>query len=178
MNSNPFLTKIMFEPQLCQNNLFSVVADIDPIMSGHYMVYSRQWLPSIADCDFQNALDFLNDTFLLKAGRPYAYFERGRASFCTSMQGVQHGHGHLVPQFTENMADLFPYGMVETYDSLSEAYRHVVKDRQFLIWGNLNMEGYLINGVEYIPKRAIRNTIRAYHDGQRYSSYRNAEISR
>lgn len=159
MNSNPFFTKIMFEPQLCQNSLFSVVADIDPIVPGHFMIYSRQWLPSIADCDFQNALTFLEDVFLSEVGRPYAYFERGRASFCTSMQGVQHGHGHLVPRFTDCMDGLFTYGTVEVYDSLAEAYQHVAEDGQFLIWGNIGMKGYLINGVEDIPKRAIRNTI-------------------
>ena len=167
MNPNPFLTKIMFEPQLCQNGLFSVVADLDPIVPGHYMIYSRQWFPSIADCDYQNALRFLDDVFLPKVDSHYAYFERGRASFCTSMQGVQHGHGHLVPQFSSDMTHLFPYGMVEIYDSLTEAYQHVARNGQFLIWGNLNTEGYLINGVEDIPKRAIRNTIRAYYNDQR-----------
>ena len=94
-----------------------------------------------------------------KARVPYAYFERGRASFCTSMQGVKHGHGHLVPQFTDKMESIFSYGSIEKYESLEKAYENVTKNGQYLIWCNIGEECYLINGVDEIPKRAIRNTI-------------------
>ncbi len=163
MNSeNPFFTKIIFEEQYCQNDLFSVVQDIDPIVPGHYMIYSREWLPSLADCDYSDMARFIEGAFAEKVKIPYTYFERGRASFCTSMQGVKHGHGHLVPQFTNYLADIFPYGKVEKYESMEEAYRQVATDGQYLIWGNVGEEFYIINGVEDIPKRAIRNTIRSY----------------
>ena len=49
---NPFLTKIKFEEQYCQSELFSIVADIDPIVEGHYMIYSNKCIPSIADGNF------------------------------------------------------------------------------------------------------------------------------
>lgn len=163
MNSeNPFLTKIMFEEQYCQDDLFSVVQDIDPIVFGHYMIYSREWQPSLADCDYSNMVRFIEGPFTRKAKIPYTYFERGRASFCTSMQGVKHGHGHLVPRFTDRLANVFPYGKVEKYENMEDAYRHVTTDGQYLIWGNIGEEFYIINGVEEIPKRAIRNTIRTY----------------
>ena len=163
---NPFLTKIRFEEQYCQNDLFSVVADIEPIVQGHYMIYSKECIPSIADCDYQNAMKFIAEVFEQKVGMPYAYFERGRASFCTSMQGVKHGHGHLVPRFTGNMADIFPYGVVEEYKSLEEAYQNAADEGQYLLWGNIGEKCYLINGVEEIPKRAIRNVIRACADAK------------
>lgn len=157
---NPFLTRIISEEQFCQNELFSIVKDIDPIVPGHYMIYSKEWRPSLADCDYRNAAQFIENVFEKKVKMPYAYFERGRASFCTSIQGVKHGHGHLVPCFYGQMEDIFPYGAVECFESFVEAYQ-AAGDGQYLIWGNIGETFYLINHVEEIPKRAIRNTIRA-----------------
>lgn len=161
---NPFLTRIIYEPQLLENECFGVVSDIEPIVPEHYLFYSKIWLPSIADCDIQAAVAFLEKRFTEVVKRPYAYFERGRASFCTSMNGVLHGHGHLVPVFTENMASIFPYGEVEEYTSLLDAYRAVNKEGQYLLWGNLGKNFYLIRDVECIPKRTIRNTIKGFVD--------------
>ena len=107
---NPFLTRIISEEQFCQNELFSIVKDIDPIVPGHYMIYTKEWQSSLADCDYRNAAQFIENVFEKKVETPYAYFERGRASFCTSMQGVKHGHGHLVPCFYGQMEDIFQIG--------------------------------------------------------------------
>lgn len=158
---NPFLTKIIFEPQLVENESFGVVADIDPIVEGHYLFYSKKWLPSIADCDTTDAVIFLQDAFGGAVDEPYAYFERGRASFCTSMNGVLHAHGHLVPVFLEDMSQLFPYGQVERCSDLEQAYRLVETEGQYLLWGNLRSEFFVIQNVDKLPKRMIRNTIRS-----------------
>ena len=159
---NPFLTKIVFEPQFVENDLFGVVTDIDPIVPEHYMLYTKLYQPSLADCDTAAMTSFIETDFLTKVSKPYAYFERGRASFCTSMNGVQHGHGHLVPAFTEEMEHLFPYGIVECYDSLQEAYCHIQTQGQYLLWGNLGNKFYVLQNVEALPKRTIRNTIKEF----------------
>lgn len=161
---NPFLTKIIFEPQLVENENFGVVADIDPIVDGHYLFYSKKCLPSVADCDTAQASVFLHNLFASAVDVPYAYFERGRASFCTSMNGVLHAHGHLVPAFLTDMAQLFPYGTVARCPNLEEAYRLVEIQGQYLLWGNLGGEFYVIQNVEELPKRTIRNTIRARYN--------------
>lgn len=161
---NPFLTRIIYESQFLENECFGIVPDIDPIVSGHYLFYSKIWLPSIADCDILAATDFLEKRFTEVIKKPYAYFERGRASFCTSMNGVLHGHGHLVPVFAKNIASIFPYGKVEQYPSLADAYNAVTEEGQYLLWGNLGKNFYLIRNVECIPKRTIRNTIRSFVD--------------
>lgn len=159
---NPFLTKIVFEPQLVENENFGVVADIDPIVEGHYLFYSKKWLPSIADCDIVQATTFLKDVFAGAVDRPYAYFERGRASFCTSMNGVLHAHGHLVPVFHEDLSQLFPFGQIEHCQNFEQAYQLIETQGQYLLWGNLGREFYVIQDVEELPKRTIRNTIRNY----------------
>lgn len=156
---NPFLTKIVFEPQLLENEFFGVVDDIEPITEGHYLFYSKKWLPSIADCDIPEVVSFLENDFSKKIQKAYAYLERGRASFCTSMNGVLHGHGHLVPVFAEDMSSAFPYGDIETYETLELAYKAVPKKGQYLLWGNLGNCFYLIKNVEQLPKRVIRNTV-------------------
>lgn len=159
---NPFLTRIIYEPQHLENECFGVVPDIEPIVPEHYLFYSKIWLPSIADCDIEVAVDFLENQFTKTVKKPYAYFERGRASFCTSMKGVLHGHGHLVPVFTKELASLFPYGEIEEYPSLMDAYHAVDVEGQYLLWGNLGGNFYLIRNVECLPKRTIRNTIRSF----------------
>ena len=159
---NPFLTKIIFEPQLIEDEFFGVVKDIDPIVDGHYLFYSKKWLPSVADCDIVRATSFLQVVFTDTVEKPYAYFERGRASFCTSMNGVLHAHGHLVPTFLSDMSQLFPYGKVIRCAGLEQAYRHVKSQGQYLLWGNLGDEFFVIQDVEEMPKRAIRTTIQHY----------------
>lgn len=159
---NPFLTKIIFEPQLVEDEYFGVVKDIDPIVEGHYLFYSKKWLPSVADCDTTWAAMFLQKTFINAVNRPYAYFERGRASFCTSMNGVLHAHGHLVPAFLADMSQLFPYGKIECCPDLEQAYQLVKTQGQYLLWGNLEGEFFVIQNVEELPKRMIRNTIQRY----------------
>ena len=60
---NPFLTRIISEEQFCQNELFSIVKDIDPIVPGHYMIYTKEWQSSLADCDYRNAAQFIENVF-------------------------------------------------------------------------------------------------------------------
>lgn len=157
---NPFLTRIIYEPQLIESDSFGIVKDIDPIVPKHYLFYVKEQYPSIADSDIASAATFLEKDFLTLIKEPYAYFERGRASFCTSMNGVLHGHGHLVPIFCENLSGLFPFGEELCFPSLKEAYEACAKDGQYLLWGNLGEQFYLIRNVEQMPKRTIRNTVR------------------
>lgn len=159
---NPFLTRICFEEQVIENDLFSVVRDADPIVDDHFLFYSKAVHPSIADSPYDKGIELI-EAFVQQIGKPYAYFERGRASFCTSMNGVQHGHGHLIPQFSSNMAELFPFGEVRCYDTLALAYQACsMSPGQYLLWGNVGREFYVIENVEQMPKRTIRNTVRMF----------------
>ena len=159
---NPFLTRIIYEPQLIENDNFGIVADIDPIVPKHYLFYTKKQFPSIADCDTAAAADFIEKRFLSLVGEPYAYLERGRASFCTSMNGVLHGHGHMVPVFSEYLSGLFPYGEEKCFPSLKAAYAACGIEGQYLLWGNLGGCFYLIQHVEQMPKRTIRHTIGSF----------------
>lgn len=157
---NPFLTRIIYEPQLVENEAFGIVADIDPIVPKHYLFYVKEQFPSIADSNITAAVDFLEKQFMPLIGEHYAYFERGRASFCTSMNGVLHGHGHLVPAFSHELSGIFPFGEELCFSSLQEAYEACGDNGQYLLWGHLGGEFYLIQHVEQMPKRTIRHTIR------------------
>lgn len=162
---NPFLTKIIFERQLCENEKFGIVPDAEPMVDGHYLFYLKEYLPSVADGNIVEAAQFIENIFPQHVdNRQYAYFERGRASFCTSMNGVIHGHGHLVPSFMEDMSALFPYGDVKTYSDMKSAFENVPQDGQYLIWGNLKGEFYVLENASGLPKRTIRHTIEKYHN--------------
>lgn len=164
MTKNPFLTKIIYENQLCENEKFGIVPDAEPMIEGHYMFYLKEYLPSVADGDVAEAAQFIEKEFpKYVSGKSYAYFERGRASFCTSMNGVIHGHGHLVPAFLEDMSMFFPYGTVNEYPDLETAYRNVPKSGQYLLWGNLGGRFFVLSDVSELPKRTIRHTIEKYH---------------
>ena len=165
MGNNPFLTKIIYEQQLCENEKFGIVPDAEPMIEGHYLFYLKEYMPSVSDCDIPQMVQFVERTFPKYVDNTkYAYFERGRASFCTSMNGVIHGHGHLVPAFMDNMSALFPYGTEKKFRDMKSAYESVPKTGQYLLWGNLGEEFYLLEDVVELPKRIIRHTIERYHN--------------
>ncbi len=162
IQENPFLTRICFEEQIIENELFSVVRDAEPIVADHFLFYTKAVHPSIADSPYDKAIELI-EAFVQMVGKPYAYFERGRASFCTSMNGVQHGHGHLVPKFTADMSGLFPFGPVQCFENLYLAYEACSKSNgQYLLWGNVGGVFYVIENVEQMPKRTIRNSVQKY----------------
>lgn len=165
--NNPFLTKIIYEEQLCENDLFGIVPDAEPMVEGHYMFYLKEHLSSVADSDTKQVVRFIEQVFPEHvSGRRYAYFERGRASFCTSMNGVIHGHGHLVPAFLEDMSGFFPYGFVEEFPDMQSAYDSVPAEGQYLIWGNLGGRFYVLRNASELPKRTIRHTVERYHNAE------------
>lgn len=162
---NPFLTKIIHEAQLCENDAFGIVPDAEPMIAGHYMFYLKEWKKAVADSNPEKVALFIEKVFPgFVDNIPYAYFERGRASFCTSMNGVIHGHGHLVPRFLDDMSDFFPYGKVSTYESLEEAYRNAPKTGQYLLWGNLGECFHVLSDITQLPKRIIRHTVERHHN--------------
>lgn len=162
---NPFLTRIIFEQQLCENEKYGIVPDAEPMIEGHYLFYLKEIFPSVADGDIAQTTEFIEHVFPQYINNErYAYFERGRASFCTSMNGVIHGHGHLVPYFMKDMSFFFPYGQVKVYSNMKSAYENIPQDGQYLIWGNLGGEFYVLENVSELPKRTIRHTIERYHN--------------
>lgn len=164
MNDNPFLTKIIYEEQLCEDERYGIVPDLEPMVPEHYLFYLKDYLPAVADSDVPAVVRFIEGVFPQYVEKPYAYFERGRASFCTSMNGVIHGHGHLVPAFLDDMQTFFPYGQMHKYPDMETAYRNAPKTGQYLIWGNLKGCFYVLEDIKELPKRTIRHTIERYHN--------------
>lgn len=76
---NPFLTRIIFEPQLVENESFGVVADIDPIVEGHYLFYSKSGYPRLPTvirpmqqyfCRIRSAVRWISPMRILSGGVP------------------------------------------------------------------------------------------------------------
>ena len=160
--NNPFLTSIIREPCICKNSHYSIVEDKEPITAGHYMVFSNHVIPSFADTDPKMLSSFLRDVFSKHTQSEYSYFERGRASFCTSMNGVVHAHGHLLPKFSEKIENIFQTNNIKKHKSLVAAYKDIPSNVEYLIWGNLNENFYTIYPLVDIPKRIIRTATMKY----------------
>ena len=160
---NPFLTRIYFESKICQSELFSIVADKDPVTEGHYMPFCNESKTSFADADFEAYALFLEKTFVDNIGEPYSYFERGRASFCTSLDGVIHAHGHLVPGKLDNVEKIFSNYAVNKHCSLLEAYKNIPTKEEYLLWGNLGDCFFTVCPLIDAPKRMIRSEIGKYY---------------
>lgn len=92
------ISKIFSEPALITNNYYHVVYDADPVVDGHIIVLPKVAVLSFADSGLPMLADFLNSQEVNRQfPKGFFFFERGRASFCTSMDGAKHAHCHLIP---------------------------------------------------------------------------------
>jgi hypothetical protein len=116
---------------------------------------------SFADYDYSGLEQFLNHEFLCRIkNAEYMFFERGRASFCTSMNGVIHGHGHLIPYIgDDDLLNMFPFENVRIYNSLAQAYAAVSKTGEYMVWGIVGDLYYVCDQIKDIPKRLIRSAV-------------------
>jgi len=158
---NLFLEKIVFEPAICKDENFCVVDDINPIIPGHLLLFPLIQASSFADCSINQLISFF-DTFFskVKENKGYMLFERGRANFCSSFNGVVHAHGHLIPSALCSGVT-FDVGTIIKYESLREALEAIPSKskEEYLLWGDVQGKFNLIYPLSLAPKRMIRNTL-------------------
>ena len=158
--ANIFLEKIILEEKMCYNSKFSVVKDADPIIDNHFLLFPNFEAFSLADVNADDVINFLNTSLSQYLGnRKYMLLERGRASFCTSLDGIIHAHAHIVPT-VENVEELFDLTGINVHENILDALNSILPDEQYLLWGQLDGKFYTVQPLLDVPKRIIRNSVR------------------
>jgi len=158
-NNNPFLGRILREPYLCTSKDFHVVRDRWPVIDGHYLLFTKSQIPSLADADVDILVEFINGYLIVQLGEEYILIERGRALSCTSFE-VVHAHAHLIPVcysgvINERLRSLRSY----KFESLKSALSSIEKGKSYLLWGELRGSVELSYEVKNLPKRFVRSVI-------------------
>lgn len=163
---NPFLGRILAEPYLCTSKDFHVVRDRCPVTEGHYLLFTKAQVPSLADTDLGLLHKFVRDKLTEHLGEDYNLIERGRALTCTSFE-VVHAHAHMVPAGCSKAINQ-SLGRVRSYkfESLKNALSSIEKDKSYLLWGQLGGCFEVAYGIEDLPKRFIRNLIATEIEGR------------
>lgn len=135
----------MLEPAVYSDDNIHVVNDATPIAPMHLLVVSKFNVPSFSDfpdtgkflISMKRLVEDIGETNLL-------FFEKGRESFCTSMQSSHHAHGHL---FRESELDTKLFnafsrtGASIRFKSLEDAMQALRTTKtKYLIYGHIKGE--------------------------------------
>jgi len=159
------ITKILSEPTLLENGKTHVVYDIDPIAKNHLLSFTTVTSNSFADTpDAALCFDEITKSHLLGL-KNWLFFERGRAPFCTSLNGPHRAHLHLIPK-TELSPDtvqlLAKRSYATCYSSSLEALSKLKETtEEYLLFGELGGSCYALtknkNPTAFLKKRYLRH---------------------
>ncbi|MDR0683225.1 MAG: hypothetical protein LBG15_15505 [Dysgonamonadaceae bacterium] len=170
--NNIFLDNIIKEERLCFNDDFSIVRDKYPVINGHYLLFPNHESRSLADCNIGSVMNFIDNTFSNTfVAKKYMLFERGRANFCTSVDGVIHAHAHLF-DISDEYGDIFHLPDTKFYNTLEDALRGISPEGQYLLWGRFYQGFFVSQPIENIKKRLIRNTVGQLKEKSRVHDFR------
>ncbi len=151
---NP-IERIQSESPVIKNDKYHIVYDGDPITFKHLLCVGKSTATSVKDADDP---EDVNNLFKELTSDEFGFFyERGRASFCTSEFAPAHNHFHVVAgldeiQTFEKLRKLFGGQLAKT---LGEAIKFAPTRGEYVIFGS-GQCGFAVASVKNPPKRALR----------------------
>lgn len=156
---NPFLSRIQHEAIIAGNEQFRIVADRDPVVPGHLLLFTLDEVPSLADTAEGSLMAFLErECSEIFAQETFLMVEKGRSRFCSSFGHVVHAHAHLVPLKNAFNNFCFPKDRVHA-PCLNDALQKLQGSNQYLLMGHVGGPFQLIANVQDSPKRLARRII-------------------
>lgn len=92
------IARIFQEASLVRCSSLHVVRDREPICRDHYLALPATPARSFADLAAVAPGTTPNEAAFELGLQRWLWFEKGRASFCTSMQTEAHAHSHILPR--------------------------------------------------------------------------------
>lgn len=141
------IEQILTEPSVFSNDDIHIVRDADPITTGHFLAFSKPDFSSFADhAAIDSCLSAIYEAEFFQ-GRDWLFFERGRAPFCTSLNGPHRAHIHLIPKDeldSDVLVNLCKECSAEFIGSPSDALRHKSHStEQYMCFGEIGKSGYV-----------------------------------
>lgn len=151
--------RIVREPHIRSTDSYFVLEDREPITSHHFLGVMKTRSPSVADSRRVDEVCYLFEEFSKDADSIF-YFERGRASFCSSGFGSAHDHFHLVGDLDcENtFRRLAEKVRGRTYPDLKSAYDNAPISGEYCVFGCEKI-GFMVSDSRVFGKRMFRECV-------------------
>lgn len=154
---NPFLTRLMNEKLLARGMEYAAVADKDPVVPGHILIFSTRAADSVASAGVKEFLNFLATISPTLVIGPHLFIERGRSSSCTC-SGVKHAHAHLVP-CAESTWENEKLSNAYTWDDFQNAYSAIPATLPYIAYGILGKWINIKTSANGFPRHLTRTII-------------------
>lgn len=154
---NNQLKGVFSDERICEDDDFFVVDDIEPVVSGHKLVFTKRRYSCLAEAGVQQVITFLERLFLPTVSQDYWLLEHGRAKFCTSFNGCTHAHAHLIP--CSEVDELHLPAIADNL-TLFEALAELKLGSSYILWGKIGYGFAYAEPFVSDEKRIIRNAIR------------------
>lgn len=156
--------RIMQEPAVEEDSYFHIVRDAQPLAPFHLLSVAREKTPSVADASLSYQAEKI---FNKHASDGAFFFERGRASFCTSGFATAHAHFHIVKGIdnVRTFEQLTSKAQPNRFHSLHEAYAALDDMDEYCVFGSAET-GYAAFLNKVIGKRFFRTSIKFKISGQ------------
>jgi hypothetical protein len=152
---NPFTGRILAEPAIFSGASFRIVEDKDPVAAGHLLLFATDSRASLADTDVLELCAFLTEfQSHIRKSNKCVLVERGRASFCSSFDGVIHAHAHIL-----ECRDGIGWIGGTRFHNLAEALQQVGSSGEYLLMGYLGGEFEILYPFEAREKRVARRIL-------------------
>lgn len=151
------ITRIYLETAIKSTDAYIVVSDAEPIVDGHAIGVSLLLSASSKDTDRIEEVASILSSFDINT----FYFERGRASFCTSAFERAHDHFHLVPGIDDEATCSTlraTIGSTTRYRRLEDAYQDVPEFGEYVVFGSRSAGFHLSKG-RFYGKRLLRSSV-------------------
>lgn len=159
---NDTILGILRERPLFADDFFHIVKDKEPLCPDHYIVLPKSECSSLADLDATKRAHLQQLLSLEKPFKEYGFFERGNASFCSSINAPPHAHAHLVPlrYFETDVTTRMLQGHERVdVDCLSDGLALAQKATEYLFVGRLGFEWSFVSPFASPTKRYIRSML-------------------
>lgn len=142
------ISRILSEKPIYSDHNLHLVYDANPITSDHLLLLSKTKIRSFSD--HHNIEDLSISLASLQKKLNWSqtlFFEKGRASFCTSMQSSHHAHAHI---FDSEEVDKSILTIAEKYEckqfkSITAAFDELrLINKKYILFGEINIECFAI----------------------------------
>lgn len=151
--------RILNEPHVVSTEHYIVVKDGEPINELHLLGMMRKRSLSVVDTDRVSEVRYLLERASAEFGAAF-YFERGRASFCTSGFGWAQDHFHIVGGLDckRTFSRLAERVKGETYPDLTTAYENAPDHGEYCVFG-CERTGFMVSNRSAFGKRMFRENV-------------------
>jgi hypothetical protein len=154
--------RILRERPVRNDEIYHIVFDRAPIGHEHFLAVNKCTSPSVKDTREIERVVAIFENITCDTG-PF-FFERGRATFCTSGFTDAHEHFHVIGGLDnavtfEALLDALGLQSERCFRTIDEAYRYAPESGEYCLFGS-SSTGFAVSGNRVAPGQLLRRVAR------------------